>query len=157
MRSQTRMVLLLHGYSNILFETLGDFACSLSSLQSETTRRKYFMTLGTPIRLSDLRECRHFCVSFNKNELRQLLNIYSRRVAAGEWRDYAIDLQKGSATFSIFRSTYDKPLFSIFKHRRGPRSYYTVFEGPQKLKHGKNINEVLSVFDTKPYLVFRSR
>ncbi len=115
------------------------------------------MNLGTPIRLSDLRKRRHPYVSFDKNELRQLLGVYSRRVAAGEWRDYAIDLQRGSATFSIFRSTYDRPLFSIFKYRRGRRSYYTVFAGPQKLKHGKNINEVLSVFDTKPYLVFRSR
>ena len=115
------------------------------------------MTLATPIRLSDLRKRRHFYVSFDKNELRQLLDVYSRRVAAGEWRDYAIDLQKGSATFSIFRSTYDTPLFSIFKHRQGPRSYYTVFAGPQKLKHGKNINEVLSIFDNKPYLAVRSR
>ena len=115
------------------------------------------MNLSTPIRLSELRKRRHSYVSFDKNELRQLLDVYSRRVAAGEWRDYAIDLQKGSATFSIFRSTYDKPLFSIFKHRQGRKACYTVFAGPQKLKHGKNINEVLSVFDTKPYLVFRSR
>ena len=115
------------------------------------------MNLSTPIRLAELRKRRHSYVSFDKNELRQLLDVYSRRVAAGEWRDYAIDLQKGSATFSIFRSTYDTPLFSIFKHRQGRKAYYTVFAGPQKLKHGKNINEVLSVFDTKPYLVFRSR
>ena len=29
-------------------------------------------------------------VSFDRGELRVLLNEYSRRVAAGEWRDYAI-------------------------------------------------------------------
>ena len=68
-----------------------------------------------PIRLSDYRKRGKSRVTFDKYELRQLLNVYSRRVASGEWRDYAIDIKSGSAVFSIFRSTFDSPLFSIAK------------------------------------------
>ena len=38
---------------------------------------------------------------FDRNELNQLLSLYSRRVASGEWRDYAIDQVDGQATVSI--------------------------------------------------------
>ncbi|HAA92912.1 MAG: hypothetical protein CMM48_15885 [Rhodospirillaceae bacterium] len=113
--------------------------------------------MSEPIRLADHRKRGRSYVSFDRYELRQLLNVYSRRVAAGEWRDYAIDLQMGSAVFSIFRSTFDSPLFSISKHRHGRHCHYMVFEGPEKLKHGKSIDEVLAVFDQKPYLVALSQ
>lgn len=113
--------------------------------------------MSEPIRLADHRKRGRAYVSFDRGELRQLLDVYSRRVAAGEWRDYAIDLQKGSAVFSVFRSTFDSPLFSISKHRHGRHCQYMVFSGPQKLKHGKSIGEVLSLFDSKPYLVAMSR
>ena len=52
-------------------------------------------------------------VSFDRNELRILLNEYSRRVAAGEWRDYAIDFCKDRAVFSVFRHAAEHPLYSI--------------------------------------------
>ena len=54
-------------------------------------------------------------VSFNRNELRELLNEYSRRVASGEWRDYAIDFKRDRAVFSVFRHTAEHPLYSIEK------------------------------------------
>src|SRR5581483_7356817 len=30
-------------------------------------------------------------VTFSRRELRRILDLYGRKVAAGEWRDYAID------------------------------------------------------------------
>ena len=42
-------------------------------------------------------------IFFDRTELNQLLSLYSRRVASGEWRDYAIDQRGGSAVFSVFR------------------------------------------------------
>lgn len=113
--------------------------------------------MSEPIKLADHRKRVRSYVSFDRTELRQLLDVYSRRVAAGEWRDYAIDLQKGAAVFSVFRHTFDSPLFSISKHRHGRHCHYMVFSGPEKLKHGNSIGEVLAVFDSKPYLVALSR
>ena len=42
-------------------------------------------------------------VTFNRRELDRILSLYGRKVAAGEWRDYAIDFLKDRAVFSVFR------------------------------------------------------
>jgi hypothetical protein len=42
-------------------------------------------------------------ISFNRQELNEILEMYGRKVADGEWRDYAIDHRKEEAVFSVFR------------------------------------------------------
>lgn len=84
---------------------------------------------------------------FNRRELQQLLNLYSRRVAAGEWRDYAIDQRGGMTIFSVFRHTMETPLFSIAK--RGNGSEYIVYSGPERLKRAGTLSEALSIFETR--------
>ena len=69
---------------------------------------------------------------FSRPELSQILAAYSARVAAGEWRDYAIDHLAGSATFSIFRHTHENPLFVIEKKQRHPK------EAPQFILRDRN-------------------
>ncbi|MGH7000721.1 MAG: DUF2794 domain-containing protein, partial [Stellaceae bacterium] len=68
-------------------------------------------------RLSDHRK--HRRVFFSRTELDQLLQIYSRQVMRGAWRDYAIDQRDGAATFSIFRHSLESPLFTIVKSAPG--------------------------------------
>jgi hypothetical protein len=93
-------------------------------------------------------------VVFNQTELRQLLNVYSRRVATGEWRDYAIDHGSGMAVFSIFRHTNDAPLFCVTKRAdKGDRREYVVASRRKQLKRGGSIGEVLAVFDRRLRLV----
>jgi hypothetical protein len=93
-------------------------------------------------------------VTFDRRELMDLLNLYSRRVAAGEWRDYAIDFRPGMALFSIFRRSCEQPLFAIAKlaaHQRHER--YQVFTGPRRLFQGETLADALRVFDSKPRLL----
>ncbi len=41
-------------------------------------------------------------ISFNRQELSQILNVYGRKVASGEWRDYAIDtLERKGRVFGV--------------------------------------------------------
>src|SRR5450432_4533338 len=54
-------------------------------------------------------------VFFDRRELNQLLGLYGRMVAAGHWRDYAIDGLKEAAVFSIFRRACETPLYRIEK------------------------------------------
>jgi len=42
-------------------------------------------------------------VVFHRIELGQIMTLYGRMVAAGEWRDYGISMLKDVAVFSIFR------------------------------------------------------
>lgn len=101
-------------------------------------------------RLADQRARRRI-VSFDRRELSRLLNLYSMRVASGEWRDYAIDFRPGMAIFSIFRHTAEQPLFAIAKvpGQRTGGGGYMVYNGPRKLAHGDSLEDVLSVFDRK--------
>src|SRR6476660_10581325 len=54
-------------------------------------------------------------VTFDRMELNRILTVYGRMVAAGEWRDYAIDFLDEVAVFSIFRRTSEMPLFRVEK------------------------------------------
>jgi hypothetical protein len=113
------------------------------------------------VRLSDHRRS-HRRIFFTRKELNVLLGVYSRRVASGEWRDYAIDQQPGMAVFSIFRSSLERPLFAIAKCTGVPQKsaskgagdgVFVVFSGRQKLKQGKTLEEVLEVLDRRLELV----
>ncbi len=91
-------------------------------------------------------------IAFDRRELSAILNIYGRMVAAGEWRDYAIDWLRESAVFSIFRRASEMPLYRIEKHpklRARQGAYAVVGTGGQILKRGHDLKQVLRVFDAK--------
>src|ERR1700757_2894675 len=74
-------------------------------------------------------------VYFTRFELNQLLGLYSRHVARGIWRDYAIDHRDGMALFSVFRHTHEGPAYRIVKNAGGAAQpvEFTVFCGRQRL------------------------
>lgn len=90
---------------------------------------------------------------FSRAELNSLLSMYSRRVASGDWKDYAIDHHTDAAVFSVFRHTHERPpLYSIAK-RTGPggnkSTEYLVFSGLQRLARAHNLGEALKVVEKK--------
>ncbi|GGF00683.1 DUF2794 domain-containing protein [Stappia taiwanensis] len=91
-------------------------------------------------------------VAFHRRELDQILRLYGRKVASGEWRDYAIDLLKDRAVFSVFRRTSEVPLFRIEKNPKNARrqgAYSVLGAGGVVLKRGTDLAQVLKVFDKK--------
>jgi len=93
--------------------------------------------------------------SFDRHELRQILNVYCTRVAAGEWRDYAIDTLKERAVFSIFRHSSEVPLYRIEKRPKMARKqglYWIISASGMILKRGHDLNQVLKAIDRKPKL-----
>ena len=46
---------------------------------------------------------------FSKNELSKILNLYSKGVSRGQWKDYAIDFNKNNAFFYIFKHSLAAP------------------------------------------------
>ena len=91
-------------------------------------------------------------VTFDRLELNRILTIYGRMVAAGEWRDYALDFLDDVAVFSIFRRTSEVPLFRIEKRprlRAKQGQYSVVAAGGLILKRGHELAQVLKVFDKK--------
>jgi len=54
-------------------------------------------------------------VAFHRLELGQIMAIYGRMVAAGEWRDYGISMLRDVAVFSIFRRSAENPIYRVEK------------------------------------------
>lgn len=91
-------------------------------------------------------------VTFNRRELDRILNLYGRMVAAGEWRDYAIDFLKDRAVFSVFRRASEMPLYRIEKDPRLARrqgAYSVIAAGGLILRRGHDLDRVLRVLDRK--------
>lgn len=106
------------------------------------------------VKLSDYRKNKNRKrVFFDRQELRQLMDLYSRRVAMGEWKDYAIDQYGPVCVFSIFRHSFDQPLFAVAKRAVGKGCEYAVFKGRQQLKRGRTIGEALAVLEKQIRLV----
>ncbi len=95
-------------------------------------------------------------VTFDRRELFEILKVYGRRVAEGEWRDYAIDHTRERAVFSVFRRTAEAPLYRIEKNPKlaGRQGLYAVVaQGGTILKRGPDLVRVLAVLEKKPRLV----
>jgi hypothetical protein len=91
-------------------------------------------------------------VAFDRHELRRILDLYGRMVAAGEWRDYAIDFMKDRAVFSIFRRASEVPVYRIEKDPRLARkqgAYSVISATGLILRRGHELDRVLLVIDRK--------
>ncbi len=89
---------------------------------------------------------------FDRRELGQILRVYGRMVAAGEWRDYAIDFLSARAVFSIYRHASEVPVYTIEKQPelKSRQGEYAVFAASgHLLKRGRDLAQVLRLFDRK--------
>ncbi len=89
-------------------------------------------------------------VFFDRRELDRILRLYGRMVAAGEWRDYAIDGLKDSAVFSVFRRASEAPLYRIEKRpalARKQGQWAVIGQAGHILKRGHELDQVLRLFD----------
>ena len=113
----------------------------------EIRRPDSFVTGNRPIAVN---------ISFDRRELQEILNLYGRMVAAGEWRDYAIDFTPSMAVFSVFRRTSELPLYRIEKNPKLARKqgiYSVVTPTGLILKRGHELGRVLAAIDKRLKIV----
>lgn len=86
-------------------------------------------------------------IGFERVELMRIMDLYGRMVAAGHWRDYAIDLGREAAVFSAFRRATERPEYRIEKHpalRNRQGMWTLVGEAGSLLKRGHELVSVLA-------------
>ena len=86
-------------------------------------------------------------IGFERVELTRILDLYGRMVAAGHWRDYAIELGQDAAIFAAFRRTAERPEFRIEKRpalRNKQGMWALVSEHGQVVKRGHELGPVLA-------------
>jgi Protein of unknown function (DUF2794) len=94
-------------------------------------------------------------VRFDRSELSTILGLYGRNVASGEWRDYAMDFGRETASFSVFRRSSEQPLYRIIKNPALTRKnglYSVVAQGGLIMKRGNDLIQVLKVLEKRPKL-----
>lgn len=91
-------------------------------------------------------------VGFDRLELTRILDLYGRMVAAGEWRDYALDFGREAASFAAFRRAAERPQARLEKRPalRNKQGMWTLFgEAGQVLKRGHDLAGVLSPIERR--------
>ena len=84
---------------------------------------------------------------FIKRELQTILNLYARKVSAGDWKDYGLSINKKEITFDIYQRTSEKPIYKISKNLN-PRSiterFYILDRNGKILKKSENIDNLIN-------------
>ena len=86
-------------------------------------------------------------VGYERIELTRILDLYGRMVAAGHWRDYAIQFDSDAAIFAAFRRAAERPEFRIEKRpalRNRQGMWSLVGEAGMILKRGHELGPVLA-------------
>jgi hypothetical protein len=95
---------------------------------------------------------------FERRELDRLLGLYGRMVAAGHWRDYAIDGLKDAAVFSVYRRASEAPLYRIEKRpelARRQGAWAIIGQGGVTLRRGHELEQLLRFFDRARFEVVK--
>ena len=87
---------------------------------------------------------------FSKEELSKILNLYSKGVSSGNWKDYAIDFNKNNAFFYIFKHTLASPECTLNKslERKRRKIFYNLKSKNQNNKF-ENLDLLLSSLNRK--------
>ncbi len=89
-------------------------------------------------------------IFFDRREFSLILNLYSRMVGRGEWRDYAIGHDKESCSFAVFRRTADGALYRIVKTPKLARkqgAFAILGQGGRILRRGRELSVLLRYFE----------
>jgi len=91
-------------------------------------------------------------VAFDRAEMMKILDLYGRMVAAGNWRDYAIELGTEVAAFSGFRRATERPEFRIEKRpalRNRQGMWALIGESGAVLKRGQELGPILAPIERR--------
>ena len=89
---------------------------------------------------------------FQRSELNRIVDLYGRMVAAGLWKDYAIEFRPDAAVFWAFRRSAERPEYKIEKrpalrHKQG--MWALIGEAGQVLRRGHELGPVLAPIERR--------
>ena len=99
---------------------------------------------------SNLKKIEKKLIFFSKIELTSILNLYSKQVSKGFWKDYAFDSKIDNAVFSVYKHSHDKPMYQIIKNsHKGFRNkpIFLIKKDEQIISKSKSLLIILSNFE----------
>ena len=98
-------------------------------------------------------------VAFQRHEMSLVLDVYGRLVMQGVARDYAIGMYRDHAVFAIFRRHADVPTWTLQKTPKLAQlqgAYSVRGAQGQILRRGRELKQVLRVFDSRRFEIVKS-
>jgi hypothetical protein len=91
-------------------------------------------------------------IGFERSELKRIIDLYGRMVAAGLWKDYAVEFGSDHAAFWAFRRTAERPEYRIEKwpalrNRQG--MWALIGEAGMVLRRGHELGPVLAPIERR--------
>jgi len=116
--------------------------------------KKSFVTPTTSIKSDNvnIKRIEKNFIFFSKFELTSILNLYSKQVSKGYWKDYALDSKIDNAIFSVFKHSQDKPMYQIIKHSlKGFRNkpIFFIKKDEKVISKSDTLFKILSNFEKK--------
>ena len=91
-------------------------------------------------------------VGFERWELTRIVDLYGRMVAAGMWKDYAIQFSRDGAAFCAFRRSADQPEYRIEKTpglRQRQGMWALIGEDGRVLRRGHELGPILAPIERR--------
>jgi hypothetical protein len=91
-------------------------------------------------------------IGFARAELKRIMDLYGRMVAAGQWRDYAVEFGRDHAAFWAFRRTAERPEYRIEKRpslRSKQGMWALIGEGGVTLRRGHELGPILAPLERR--------
>ena len=89
-------------------------------------------------------------MGFERAELKRIVDLYGRMVAAGLWKDYAIHFAPGVAAFQAYRRAAERPEYRIEKRPASGRGMWALIgEAGQVLRRGHALGPVLAPIERR--------
>ena len=89
---------------------------------------------------------------FSRAELSRIIDLYGRMVAAGLWKDYAIEFGRDLAVFGAFRRAAERPEYRIEKRpalRAKQGMWALIGENGAVLRRGHELGPVLALVERR--------
>jgi hypothetical protein len=91
-------------------------------------------------------------IGFTRAELGRIIDLYGRMVAAGLWKDYAVEFGRDHAAFWAFRRTAERPEVKIEKRpslRSKQGMWALIGESGAVLKRGHELGPLLAPIERR--------
>ena len=104
------------------------------------------------VNTSNFKKIEKKLIFFSKIELTSILNLYSKQVSKGYWKDYAFDSKIDNAVFSVYKHSHDKPMYQIIKNsHKGYRNkpIFLIKKDEQIISKSNSLQIIISNFEKK--------
>ena len=102
------------------------------------------------MRILKLKTKKRKLIRFDKLEINKIMEIYSRKISSGEWKDYSICFRSNYALFCIHKSAFTEPTFEIMKIKN-KNPMFSLWSNSKLIKKSESLSKILIYFK-KPNL-----